>query len=73
MFHANVERLVLGEVEGLWDEVAIAMYPTRAAMMEMMRLPEMAEIGAHRSAGLAGHLNIETARAGGLWLGQAPA
>ncbi|MDP6979119.1 MAG: DUF1330 domain-containing protein [Myxococcota bacterium] len=69
MFHADVTWLMLGEVEDLWDTVAIAMYPSRAKMFEMMRLPEMAEIGAHRSAGLAGQLNIETAGASGQWLG----
>ena len=60
IFGANVERLMLGEVEGLWDQVAIAMYPTRAAMFEMIQLPEYAEISVHRTAGLAGQLNIET-------------
>jgi len=69
MFHAEVTRLMLGEVEDLWDTVAIAMYPSRSAMFEMMRLPEMNEIGAHRAAGLAGQLNIETADASGIWLG----
>jgi quinol monooxygenase YgiN len=51
---------MLGSVEDLWDDVAIAMYPNRAAMMQMMQLPEMQEIGQHRAAGLAGQLNIET-------------
>lgn len=69
MFHAEVTRLMLGEVEDLWDAVAIAMYPSRGAMFEMMRMPEMAEIGVHRTAGLAGQLNIETADASGEWLG----
>lgn len=69
MFSATVERLMLGEVEELWDKVAIAMYPSRAAMMAMMRSPTMQEIGIHRAAGLAGQLNIETADAAGLWLG----
>jgi hypothetical protein len=30
-FAADVERLMLGEVEDLWDKVAIATYPSRAA------------------------------------------
>ncbi|MDX1736324.1 MAG: DUF1330 domain-containing protein [Halioglobus sp.] len=59
-FAANVQRLMLGEVEELWDEVAIAMYPSRQAMLEMMQSPAYAEIAVHRSAGLAGQLNIET-------------
>lgn len=59
-FNGNVERLVLGEVEELWDKVAIAMYPSRKAMLEMMMMPEMQVISEHRAAGLAGQLNIET-------------
>ena len=60
IFGANVARLRLGEGEELWDQVAIAMYPTRADMFEMIQLPEYAEISVHRTAGLAGQLNIET-------------
>ena len=60
IFGANVERLMLGEAEELWDQVAIAMYPTRAAMIELIQPPEYAEISVHRTAGLAGQLNIET-------------
>ena len=69
MFSASVERLMLGEVEDLWDKVAIAMYPSRGAMMEMMRCEEMREISVHRTAGLAGQLNIESVDAQGAWLG----
>ena len=68
MLSARVERLMLGEVEELWDQVAIAMYPSRTAMFEMIQLPEYAEISVHRSAGLAGQLNIETVDASGAWL-----
>ena len=64
VFSGDVSRLMLGEVEDLWDTVAIAQYPSRAAMLEMMQLPEYQEISVHRSAGLAGQLNIETANAG---------
>ena len=67
-FVADVERLALGEVEELWDEVAVVKYPSRAAMLEMMQLPAMAEIAVHRAAGLAGQLNIEAAGAGGAWV-----
>lgn len=57
-FFADIERLVLGEVEELWDQVAIAVYPSRAAMLEMMQSPTMKDISQHREAGLAGQLNI---------------
>ena len=59
-FGAEVNRLMLGEVEELWDQIAIAMHPSRAAMVEMIQLPEYTEISVHRNAGLAGQLNIET-------------
>lgn len=68
VYSSTVTRLMLGEVEELWDKVAIAMYPSRAAMLEMMQDPEMQVIGQHRAAGLAGQLNIETADAQGAWL-----
>lgn len=60
VFAGTVRRLMLGEVEELWDDIAIAKYPSRKAMLEMMMLPEYAAIADHRSAGLAGQLNIET-------------
>jgi uncharacterized protein (DUF1330 family) len=68
MFNAKVERLMLGEVEELWDTVAIAMYPSRQAMIDMMQSKEYQAIHHHRDAGLAGQLNIETTNASGLWL-----
>ncbi len=61
IFSAQVTRLMLGEVEDLWDQVAIARYPSRAAMKDMMLMPEYADIHIHREAGLLGQLNIETA------------
>ena len=60
LFGAEVSRLMLGEVEELWDTVAIAQYPSRRKMLEMMMSPEYAEISVHRTAGLKGQLNIET-------------
>lgn len=70
-FFGSVERLMLGEVEELWDVVAIAVYPSRQAMLDMMQSGQMKEISQHRSAGLAGQLNIETAGASGNWLDKA--
>ena len=59
-FFGHVTGLTLGEVEELWDQVAIAVYPSRAAMLGMISSDKMQEISAHRSAGLSGQLNIET-------------
>ena len=51
---------MLGEVEDLWDKVAIAMYPSRKAMFQMINDPEYIVSAQHRVAGLEGQLNIET-------------
>ena len=59
-FSGVVSRLMLGEVEDLWDSVAIARYPSRKAMLEMIMDPYYQETEKHRSAGLEGQLNIET-------------
>jgi len=55
-----VTGLLLGEVEELWDMIALAEYPSRAAMMAMIQSPEYQEIARHRAAGLQGQLNIRT-------------
>lgn len=60
IFAADVTYLSLGQVEELWDEVAIAMYPKRADMVRMSMSEEWRAIAVHRSAGLKGQLNIET-------------
>ena len=60
IFGSDVIRLMLGEVEELWDQVAIAMYPSRKAMLKMISDPDYIESAQHRVAGLAGQLNIET-------------
>lgn len=60
VFSGLVTRLMLGEVEDLWDTIAIAQYPNRQAMVEMIMSPEYRECAVHRTAGLAGQLNIET-------------
>ena len=67
-FEGDVERLTLGEVEELWDLVALAVWPSRQLMLEVMQSQGMREIGLHRTAGLAGQLNIETAGFAGHWL-----
>ncbi len=70
MFSANVERLMLGEVEELWDTAAIAMYPSRKAMLEMISSADYQASAVHRTAGLAGQLNIELVDPVGAWLMQ---
>ena len=48
------------EIEELWDMVVIARYPSKKAMLDMIMKPEYIESSIHRTAGLAGQLNIET-------------
>ena len=60
VFAADVTFLALGQVDELWDEVAIASYPNRRALLEMSMSAEWREAAVHRQAGLAGQLNLET-------------
>jgi len=55
----DVTFLALGQVEELWDEVALARYPNRRALWEMSSSEAWREISVHRAAGLSGQLNIE--------------
>jgi len=66
VFVGDVTFLALGQVEELWDEVAIAMYPKRADLFRMSSSKEWQEIAVHRAAGLAGQLNIETVAPAGM-------
>ena len=59
-FQGEVTFLALGQVEELWDEVVIATYPNRGAMVQMSMSETWQEANVHRVAGLAGQLNIET-------------
>jgi uncharacterized protein (DUF1330 family) len=59
-YSGAVTGLMLGEVEELWDMVALAEYPSLAAFRGMAMSPEMHAIEHHRKAGLAGQLNIRT-------------
>ena len=60
LFAGKVNRLMLGEVDEMWDSIAIAKYPNRKAMFEMTMDPEYQKIHVHRDAGFEGQLNIET-------------
>ncbi len=64
LYAGPVTGILLGEVEELWDLVALAEYPSLAAMQAMIASPEYQAIEKHRKAGLAGQLNIRTKPAG---------
>ncbi|WP_340645470.1 DUF1330 domain-containing protein [Phenylobacterium sp.] len=59
-YSGEVTGLMIGEVEDLWDVVALVEYPSLAAFRDMAMSPEMAAIEHHRKAGLAGQLNLKT-------------
>jgi uncharacterized protein (DUF1330 family) len=60
LYSGDVTFLTLGRAEELWDEVALAEYPSRAALLQMSTSKEWQDIAVHREAGLEGQLNIET-------------
>jgi uncharacterized protein (DUF1330 family) len=64
VFAGDVTFLMLGQVEELWDEIAIAQYPGRGALVAMSSSEEWQALAVHRTAGLAGQLNIETVAPG---------
>jgi uncharacterized protein (DUF1330 family) len=66
LYSGGVRRLMIGAVEELWDAVALVEYPSRAAFLAITRMPEFTAIEHHRSAGLAGQLNIEAGPLAGL-------
>ena len=62
VFSSVVSGLVVGEVEELWDAVAIAEYPSRQSFADMIASAQWLELAIHRTAGLAGQLNISSKR-----------
>lgn len=60
LFAGRIAGLVIGQVGEMWDVAAIMEYPSRAAFQRIATLPEVAELGVHREAGLEGQLLIMT-------------
>ncbi|MGE5905307.1 DUF1330 domain-containing protein, partial [Klebsiella pneumoniae] len=60
LYAGAVSELMLGTMDEPWDMVALARYPSRAAMLAMVQSPDYQAIEKHRVAGLAGQLNIRT-------------
>ena len=58
IFAGKVSRLMLGEVEDLWDAVAIPTIPNTKAMLDIRKNPEYQQIQVPRDAELACQLNI---------------
>jgi uncharacterized protein (DUF1330 family) len=60
LFMGEVKSLVIGQVEEMWDVVALVEYPSSEAFTKIAMSPEVAKFGIHREAGLAGQLLIQT-------------
>ena len=60
IFGAEVNSLLLGAVEQLWDEVGIVEYPSAEALVEIASSEAFRKIEVHRVAGLEGQLNLTT-------------
>jgi uncharacterized protein (DUF1330 family) len=60
IYSGAVTGLLLGECEQLWDMVALAEYPSLAAMLAMLASSDYQAIERHRAAGLEGQLNVRT-------------
>ena len=58
LFSGDVQGLVIGAVDELWDLVGIVEYPSRAEFFRIATSSEVHDIGVHREAGLAGQLLI---------------
>ena len=58
VFSAVLKGMVVGEVEELWDVMAVAKYPTLQSFIDMTSSPKYREAYHHRIAGLEGQLNI---------------
>ena len=58
VFTSVFNGMVVGEVEELWDVMAIAKYPTLQSFIDMVASPEYLKAYHHRLAGLKGQLYI---------------
>jgi uncharacterized protein (DUF1330 family) len=59
-YAGRVTGLMIGAVDDNWDMVALAEYPSLAALKTMVMSESYQAIAVHRTAGLAGQLNIRT-------------
>lgn len=59
LFAGEAKSLVIGNVEDMWDIVALVEYPSSEAFVKIAMSPEVAKFGVHREAGLAGQLLIQ--------------
>jgi uncharacterized protein (DUF1330 family) len=66
LFMGDAKSLVIGDVEEMWDVVALVEYPSSEAFVKIAMSPDVAKFGVHREAGLAGQLLIQTIQRAGV-------
>ncbi|MEQ1865359.1 MAG: DUF1330 domain-containing protein [Micropepsaceae bacterium] len=59
LFMGEIKSLVIGDVEEMWDVVALVEYPSSEAFVKIAMSPDVAKFGVHREAGLMGQLLIQ--------------
>ncbi len=64
LFMGDIKSMVIGQVDEMWDAVALVEYPSSEAFVKIAMSPHVAKIGVHREAGLAGQLLIQVAQRG---------
>lgn len=62
VFGTHITELIIGQVEELWDEIAVVKYASRKDLHDMTTSQEWKNINVHRVAGIEGQLNIESVR-----------
>ncbi len=65
IYNAPIQGLIVGEVEGLWDTIALVKYPSLSVFTTIVGSDEVAALQDHRKAGIAGQLLIMTGENGG--------
>ena len=60
IFKGEINNLLIGTIDELWDAVAVVYYPSKKALLKMINNTDYQKIEIHRQAGLEGQLNIET-------------
>jgi uncharacterized protein (DUF1330 family) len=64
VFGGTPRNLLIGQVDDMWDQMALVRYPNMQTMGKMMQMQEYKDAHVHRHAGLQGQLLIECAAGG---------
>jgi uncharacterized protein (DUF1330 family) len=62
LFSGSAQHLMIGQVDVMWDSVAIVEYPSKEEFVAIATAPEVAGFGIHRAAGLEGQILVATSQ-----------